>query len=75
MYSNSAIAGRRYMTIITKPEEFLGFRVGEDRKLAGWKESVGYFQLLDAQSDRVAVEEIGRSTENHPFILCIYQLS
>ncbi len=58
------------MARITKPEEFLGFRVGEDRKLAGWKESVGYFHLLDAQSDRVAVEEIGRSTENHPFILC-----
>ena len=58
------------MTVITKPEEFLGFRVGEDRKLAGWKDTVGYFGLLDSQSDRVVVEEIGRSTENHPFILC-----
>ena len=58
------------MALVTKPEDFLGFRVGDDRKLAGWKETVGYFKLLDSQSDRVIVEEIGRSTEDHPFILC-----
>ena len=58
------------MASITTPEEFLGFRVGEDRKLAGWDETVGYFELLDAESDRVVVSDIGRSTENHRFILC-----
>ena len=58
------------MSRITKPEEFLGFRVGEDRKLAGWSEMVGYFNCLDSESDRVLVEEIGRSTEDLPFILC-----
>ena len=55
---------------ITTPQEFLGFRVGEDRKLAGWDEMVGYFELLACQSDRALVKEIGRSTEDHPFILC-----
>ena len=58
------------MSRIKTPEEFLGFRVGADRKLAGWDEMVGYFSCLDSQSDRVIVEEIGRSTENLPFILC-----
>ena len=58
------------MASVTTPEEFLGFRVGEDRKLAGWKETLGYFELLDRESDRVAVSDIGRSTENHRFILC-----
>ena len=58
------------MSRITTPEEFLGFRVGEDRKLAGWSDMVGYFNCLDSESDRVIVEEIGRSTEGLPFILC-----
>ena len=54
-----------------RPEDFLGFKVGEDRKLAGWDEIVGYFDVLDKSSDRVTVSELGRSTENHPFILCV----
>ena len=58
------------MALVTKPDEFLGFRVGEDRKLAGWKETVGYFELLDTESDRVIVKEIGRTTEDHPLLLC-----
>ena len=58
------------MANIIRPEDFLGFRVGEDRKLAGWNEIVGYFDLLDRASDRISVSELGRSTENHPFILC-----
>ena len=58
------------MSRITTPEEFLEFRVGDDRKLAGWTEMVGYFNRLGSESDRVLVEEVGRSTENLPFILC-----
>ena len=58
------------MARVTTPVEFLGFRAGEDRKLAGWSEMVGYFNCLDSESDRVRVEEIGRSTEDLPFILC-----
>ena len=58
------------MNDITTPEGFLGFPAGADRKLAGWPEIVGYMKLLDKQSDRVAVREIGRSTEDHPFLLC-----
>ena len=58
------------MNDITTPEGFLGFPAGADRKLAGWPEIVGYMELLDKQSDRVAVREIGRSTEDNPFLLC-----
>ena len=58
------------MNDITTPEEFLGFPAGADRKLAGWPEIVGYMKLLDKQSERVAVREIGRSTEDNPFLLC-----
>ena len=51
------------------PESVLGFRVGEDRKLADWTEIVGYFRALDAASPRVLVEEVGQTTEGRPFLV------
>ncbi len=53
---------------IPSPETVLGFKIGEDRKLAGWEKFVAYFQLLDAASDRVKVEELGQTTLKRPFI-------
>ena len=61
----------RSMAHITTPEDFLGFRPGADRKLAGWPEIVGYFEHLGLRSDRVQTCEIGRSTEDNPFLLSI----
>ena len=58
------------MAHITTPTEFLGFQPGEDRKLAGWPTIVRYLKLLEQASDRVRVEEIGRSTEDNPFLVC-----
>src|SRR5687768_7318009 len=51
------------------PESVLGFRVGEDRKLADWNEIVGYFRTLDAASPRVTVEDVGKTTEGRPFLV------
>ncbi len=50
------------------PETVLGFKIGEDRKLAGWEKFVAYFQLLDVASDRVKLEELGQTTLKRPFI-------
>ena len=55
---------------ITTPEQFLGFEVGADRSLAGWMQIVQYFRLIESQSDRLKVTEIGRTTEDNPFLLC-----
>jgi len=57
------------MVSILSPEEHLGYRVGDDRKLADWPEIVGYFEKVAAASDRVKLEELGESTEGNPFIL------
>jgi hypothetical protein len=54
---------------IPAPESVLGFAPGEDRKLADWTQIVDYFRRLDAASDRVRVEEVGRSTEGRPFLI------
>ena len=54
---------------IPSPEELLGFKVGDDRKLAGWSQIVDYFQVLGDRSERFRVDEIGKSTEGNPFIV------
>ncbi|MEK6335942.1 MAG: M14 metallopeptidase family protein [Acidobacteriota bacterium] len=53
---------------VPAPEEVLGFRPGDDRKLASWSQIVQYFQRLDAASDRVRFQEIGKTTMGAPFV-------
>jgi hypothetical protein len=54
---------------VPAPEEVLGFRPGDDRKLASWKGVVDYFTRLDAASDRVKFEELGKTTMGAPFVM------
>src|SRR5215213_6982873 len=53
---------------IPAPKDTLGFTPGDDRKLASWASIVDYFKKLDAASDRVKFEEIGKSTMGAPFV-------
>ena len=62
----SASAG--FPPALPTPEQFLGFRVGADTKLARWDKIVEYLKLVEAASDRVRVRELGKSTEGNPFI-------
>ncbi|HMQ05419.1 MAG TPA: M14 family metallopeptidase [Pyrinomonadaceae bacterium] len=50
------------------PKDVLGFTPGDDRKLASWAQVVDYFKKLDAASDRMKFEEIGKSTMGAPFV-------
>ncbi len=50
------------------PEEFFGFRMGADRKLADWNRLHEYYQLLAKRSDRLRLVELGKSSEGRPFI-------
>jgi hypothetical protein len=56
---------------ITSPEEFFGFQLGSDRKLARWDKIVEYFELLESESDEIDVIDLGPSTEGNPFLLVI----
>src|SRR5215217_8983577 len=51
------------------PEDVLGFRPGDDRKLASWAQTVEYFRRLAAASPRVKFEELGKTTLGAPFVL------
>ncbi|MEJ7848664.1 MAG: M14 family zinc carboxypeptidase [Pyrinomonadaceae bacterium] len=55
-------------TQIPTPKDTLGFTPGDDRKLASWASIVDYFKKLDAASDRVMFEEIGKTTMGAPFV-------
>ncbi len=53
---------------IPTPETFFGHRMGADRKLLEWAKVVGYFQSLAKTSDRIRVDELGKTTEGKPYI-------
>ena len=59
------------MARITSPHEFFGFQMGTDRKMARWDKIVDYFWQLDAASPRIKVVELGKSTEDNPFLLAV----
>lgn len=50
------------------PEQFFGFQMGADRKLAGWDKLYAYYQLLARNTDRMKLVELGKSSEGRPFI-------
>ncbi|MDT5270231.1 MAG: hypothetical protein QOH49_2417 [Acidobacteriota bacterium] len=54
---------------VPAPEDVLGFRPGDDRKLASWAQTVEYFRRLAAASPRVRFEELGKTTLGAPFVL------
>ena len=56
---------------ITPPDAFFGFQLGTDRELARWDKIVEYFELLEGESDRIQVTDLGPSTEGHPYLLVI----
>jgi hypothetical protein len=54
---------------VTTPEQFFGFKIGTDDKLARYDKIVEYFQKVATQSDRVRVSVIGPTTLGKPFIM------
>ena len=56
---------------VPSPEEFFGFRMGTDRKLARWDKLVEYYMVLDEGSDRVRVTELGKTTDGNPLLLAV----
>jgi hypothetical protein len=50
------------------PESHFGHPIGVDRELLDWDKVVSYFQALSKTSDRIRVEELGKTAEGRPFI-------
>jgi hypothetical protein len=56
---------------LTTPKEQFGFNIGDDYVLANYTQYVDYLKKLDAQSDRLTVEAIGKSSEGRDIYLAI----
>lgn len=55
----------------TSPDDFLGFKVGADRKLADYNQIKTYFEKLDQESEKIKVLHIGQSTLDKPMIMAV----
>ena len=53
------------------PADVLGFTPGDDYKLADFGQIKGYFEKLDAASDRVQVGSAGKSTEGRDMLVAV----
>ncbi|MGB3777516.1 MAG: M14 metallopeptidase family protein, partial [Tunicatimonas sp.] len=51
---------------VPTPEQVIGFRMGEDYKIADYTKIVDYLTKLDAASERVQMEQIGTSVLGKP---------
>src|SRR5262249_13326143 len=58
-------------TGITRPKEELGFNFGDDYCLANYRQLASYWRKLDRESDRMIVEEIGKTAEGRPHLMAI----
>src|SRR5262249_45729146 len=54
---------------VPPPETSLGFKIGEDRKLARWDQFLAYFGELAKASDRIKLDTLGKTTLGRPFVV------
>jgi len=53
---------------VPTPRSHFGHEIGVDRELLDWDKVVSYFRALEKTSDRIRVEELGKTAEGRPFI-------
>src|SRR5688500_7676865 len=56
---------------VTSPKEQFGFNFGDDYHLASYKQLSEYWRKLDAESDRMVVQEIGKTAEGRAHLIAI----
>src|SRR5918993_5724857 len=56
---------------ITAPQQQFGFEIGADYQLANYKQLAEYWRKLDAESDRLTVQEIGKTAEGRPHLMAV----
>src|SRR5215467_4282759 len=50
------------------PESWFGHPIGADKTVLDWDKVVGYFNALAKASDRIKVEELGKTADGRPFV-------
>ena len=58
-------------TRVSTPTEHFGHEIGADYVLPNYQQLTAYWQKLDAESDRMVVQDIGRTPEGRPQLMAI----
>jgi hypothetical protein len=66
-----ALSAQSVAPRVTSPKEFFGFNIGDDWKLANYDQFQNYWKKIDAESDRMVVQEIGKTAEGRPQLMAI----
>lgn len=56
---------------ITSPKDFFGFEIGADYRLATYTQFAAYWHKLDSESNRMTLEEMGKTAEGRPQLMAI----
>lgn len=56
---------------ITDPVDFFGFEIGADYHLTNYVKAVEYWKLLEQESGRMVIEEMGKTAEGRPQYMAI----
>jgi hypothetical protein len=56
---------------VTSPKDAFGFNFGDDYQLATYQQLTAYWQTLDRESDRMVLQEIGKTSEGRPHLMAI----
>jgi hypothetical protein len=67
----SILAAQPAAPRVTPPKQFFGFNIGDDWKLANYDQFQEYWKKIDAESDRMVVQEIGKTAEGRPQLMAI----
>jgi len=70
-FAQSAIAHPQTNGALPTPESVLGFRIGTEKKLADYHQMIDYLARLDAASDKMQLENLGKTTEGNDFMVAI----
>ena len=65
-----SLQGATHAQLMT-PEEVLGFQVGSDYQVAGWQTVSDYMRHVAANSDRILVDELGKTTEENDLLMLL----
>ncbi len=58
-------------TKVTSPKEQFGFNIGDDYQLVNYTRYVDYLKKLDRESDRLTVQELGKTSEGRSMYLAV----
>src|SRR5436305_13144874 len=56
---------------VTSPKEQFGFNIGDDYQLVNYRQLVDYWKKLAQQSDRMTLEEIGKTAEGRTMTMAV----